>query len=60
MLGSARAARLLHSFLFNVPAADPLTFGAVAMLMTMLALAASWIPAQRAANVDPIKTLRME
>ena len=60
LVGSALAARLLHGFLFNVQAIDPITFCAVTLLMILLALAATWIPAQRAANVDPIKTLRME
>ncbi len=59
-LASALAARLLRGFLFNVQALDPITFCAVALLMILLAVAAAWIPAQRAANVDPIKTLRME
>jgi predicted permease len=59
-LASALAARLLRGFLFNVQALDPITLCAVTLLMTLLALAAAWVPAQRAANVDPIKTLRLE
>jgi ABC-type lipoprotein release transport system permease subunit len=50
----------MHSFLFGVRPLDPITFGAVALLMTLLALAAAWVPALRAASVDPMKTLRME
>jgi ABC-type antimicrobial peptide transport system permease subunit len=53
-------AQLLRTFLFGVHAVDPMTFGAVAALMIGLALAAAWIPARRAASVDPMKTLRME
>jgi putative ABC transport system permease protein len=59
-VASALASRLLRGFLFNVQALDPITFCAVTLLMTLLALAAAWVPAQRAAHVDPIKTLRME
>jgi ABC-type antimicrobial peptide transport system permease subunit len=57
---AAFVAQLMRSFLFGVHAFDPVTFGAVALLMTGLALAAAWIPARRAASVDPMKTLRME
>jgi len=45
---------------FGVRPLDPVTFGAVALLMTLLALAAAWVPAIQAASVDPMKTLRME
>jgi predicted permease len=57
---SAFAAQLLRTFLFGVHTVDPLTFSAVAVLMIGLALAAAWIPARRAASVDPMTTLRME
>jgi putative ABC transport system permease protein len=51
---------LLRGFLFDVKAIDPITYGAVPVLMIALALVAAWIPARRAAAVDPIKTLRLE
>jgi predicted permease len=60
LIASAFAGQLLRRFLFDVHALDPLTYGAVALIMLLVALAAAWIPAQRAASVDPIKTLRME
>ncbi|MGC2638059.1 MAG: ABC transporter permease [Acidobacteriaceae bacterium] len=60
LTAAALVAQLLRSFLFGVRAVDPLTFAAVAALMIGLALAAAWIPARRAAGVDPIQTLRME
>jgi ABC-type lipoprotein release transport system permease subunit len=50
----------MRRFLFGVRPLDPLTFGAVALLMTLLAVAAAWVPALRAASVDSMKTLRME
>ena len=52
--------RLLRGFLFDVKAVDPITYSAVPLLMILLALIASWVPAMRAAAVDPITTLRME
>lgn len=60
LAAAALVSRLLRRFLFGVKAVDPVTFCAVAVLMTLLALLAAWIPARRAASVDPMKTLRME
>ncbi len=60
LTAAALVAQLLRSFLFGVHAVDPITFAAVALLMIGLALAAAWIPARRAASVDPMTTLRME
>ena len=52
--------RLLASLLFGVKASDPLTFAAVAVAIGIVALAASYIPALRAAAVDPNLALRHE
>jgi predicted permease len=60
-LGAAvAAARLLRGFLFEVNPLDPLTYCAVPMLMLLLALLAAWVPARRAASIDPIRALRSE
>jgi putative ABC transport system permease protein len=52
------ASQLIESLLFGVSARDPLTYAAVAITLLAIAALASWIPAQRAAGVDPAIALR--
>jgi putative ABC transport system permease protein len=60
IVGSLALTRLMAKLLFGVSASDPLTFLAVAALLIVVALAASYIPARRAMRVDPIVALRYE
>jgi predicted permease len=58
--GSTAAGVLLRKFLYGVSAADPVAWIGVAVLLTAVALGASWLPARRAARVDPMIALRHE
>jgi ABC-type antimicrobial peptide transport system permease subunit len=51
---------LLRSFLYEISPADPLTFVGLALLLTVVALLACWLPAARAARVEPMAALRTE
>jgi len=52
--------RLIRSLLFGVQATDPLTFVGISALLALIALLASYIPAQRAARIDPMVSLRCD
>jgi len=60
-LGLAAAmTRLVRGYLVGVSALDALTFGSMAALLALVALVASYIPARRAAAIDPVRALKME
>ena len=60
VVGAAALTRLISSLLFGVAPADPLTFIGVAALFVLVACLASYLPARRAAGVDPIIAMRAE
>jgi predicted permease len=60
VIGGAIATRALDKLLFHVQPTDPLTIGAVALLLGIVALVAMYVPARRAARVDPVVALRSE
>jgi putative ABC transport system permease protein len=59
-LGAFALTNALKSLLFGVTPTDPTTFGAVAVMLAAAAFAACYIPARRAARVDPLQALRAE
>ena len=60
LVGSLAVTRLLSAFLFDVPAADPLTHVVVALLLLAVSLLATYVPSRRASRVDPVTALRAE
>jgi predicted permease len=60
MVGAFAVTRLMSSMLYGVKPNDPVTFGATAVCVIAIALLASYVPAARAARVDPVVALRYE
>src|SRR6185503_7375975 len=60
LAGAFALTRFMRNLLFGVGAADPATFATVSLLLTAIALAASYLPARRAARIDPMVSLRSE
>jgi len=60
LAAAAASARLLTSMLFRVQPNDPLVYLAVTVLLGMVALVASYVPAMRASKIDPLTAIRQE
>ncbi|MEP7016103.1 MAG: FtsX-like permease family protein [Verrucomicrobiota bacterium] len=60
LVGAFAATRLMNSLLYGVGAWDPMTFVAIVALISVVAFLAAWLPARRAARVDPVVALRAE
>jgi putative ABC transport system permease protein len=60
ILGALTATRVMTALLFEVQPSDPLTYGVIAALLAMVALAACYLPARRAKAIDPLIALRHE
>jgi ABC-type lipoprotein release transport system permease subunit len=60
LLGAMGVARLITSLLYGIRPIDPLTFTSVCLLLIVTALFACWLPARRAAKIDPMEALRTE
>ena len=58
--GALALTRFLRSLLFEIKPTDPVTFAGVAIVLTLAALAACWIPARRAMRIEPMEALRYE
>jgi putative ABC transport system permease protein len=59
LVGALWLGRAASSLLFGVTASDPLTFAAVSLLLTAVAVTACYFPARRAMKLDPIRALRV-
>ncbi len=60
VLGALALTRVMASLLYGVSATDPLTFAALALLLTVISMLACYLPARRAARVDPLTALRYD
>ena len=60
VIGAWGLTRFLSAVLYGVGPVDPVTFAGTIAVLIVTAAAASWLPARRAARLDPVETLRVE
>jgi ABC-type antimicrobial peptide transport system permease subunit len=60
LLSAFGLARVIAGFLFGVTSRDPVAFVVVPVLLTVVALIGVWMPARRAARVEPVVALRLD
>ena len=60
VIGAAILTRLMTSLLFGISPSDLPTYGGVSLLLLIVALFASYIPARRAMRIDPVRALRVQ
>ena len=60
LAGAFASTRVLQKLLFDLSPTDPVTYGAIVALLALATVAASWMPARRASNVDPVVALRAD
>ena len=60
LVGALTTTRLVLRLLYGISPIDPVTFAGVSVLLAVVAMLASWLPARRAAKVDPMEALRHE
>jgi ABC-type antimicrobial peptide transport system permease subunit len=60
LAGAFAGARVLRAFLFDLTPSDPVTYGAIIVVLGVTAVLASWVPALRASRVDPAIALRTD
>jgi ABC-type antimicrobial peptide transport system permease subunit len=60
IVAAALSTRVLASLLYGVTPVDPISFGAISVLVAAIAVAACYIPARRAVRIDPMEALRAD
>jgi ABC-type antimicrobial peptide transport system permease subunit len=60
LIAALGLSRVMAGYVYGIKSTDPLAFSAAAVVLILAALVACYIPAQRAASVDPMKALRTE